>query len=407
MASLPLANLLHHKLRSVLSALGIGIGICMLVTLSGLARGSLHEVADRWESVEADLIVFPRGWGENASDKSGSGLSDRYADLIRARHAEQVERVVPVFTWQMRLAGQDHLATGVEPDQWHTLTGGRPLSEGRLFDPQGRFARWLEAELLAPADANADDEVVDIPATELARPGRSGLELVIDSRLAAAGAYRVRQSVRAANHDWRIVGIVPAGAMTRIFLPRRTAQFLFGSGDISRSTLMFVKLTSGVDVGPAARALQKTTGQDVVPLSRYRGMLLEKFGILFVYVDVVNVVALVIAFLFIMVTLYTMVLQRTREIAILKSCGAGNGFILRQVLAESMLLTGAGTAAGIALSFAARWAIESARPLLTVKISVEWIAIAVAAAAAGSILSGLYPAWRATRVDVVEALTLE
>jgi putative ABC transport system permease protein len=102
-----------------------------------------------------------------------------------------------------------------------------------------------------------------------------------------------------------------------------------------------------------------------------------------------------------------MVLQRTREIAILKSCGAGNWFILRQVLAESMLLTGFGTAVGIGLSFAAGAAIEAFKPLLTVTITWHWVAVAVLAAAAGSIVSGLYPALRAVRVDVVEALTLE
>jgi len=408
MAYLPLANLLHHKLRSALSALGIGIGICMLITLSGLARGSLFEIAERLESVDADLIVSPRGWGENTADKSGSALPDKYAAGILRARGDLVAEAVCVFLWPMKLAGQDHRAAGVDPQQWHVLTGGRQLAEGRLFDPDGRFARWLENELLTPADANQpDEEVLEIAPEQLAHPEHNGLELVIDSRLAKAGGYRVGQTVRSAGHDWRIVGIVPAGAMTRVFLPRRTAQYLFGSGDITKSTMIFLKLRPGVDIGPAARAIRKTVPHDVIPLTRYRGMLVEKFGILFVYVDMVNAVALAIAFLFIMITLYTMVLQRTREIAILKSCGAGGGFILRQVLAESLILTGVGTAAGVAMSFAAGRAIEAFRPLLTVTITWQWVAIAVAAAAAGALLSGLYPAWRATRVDVLEALTLE
>ena len=60
MAYLPLANIMHHKLRSALSALGIGIGICMLVTLSGLARGSVYEIAERWEATEkaVESILF-------------------------------------------------------------------------------------------------------------------------------------------------------------------------------------------------------------------------------------------------------------------------------------------------------------------------------------------------------------
>ena len=408
MTYLPLANLLHHKLRSALSALGIGIGICMLVTLSGLARGSLFEIAERLESVDADLIVSPRGWGENTADKSGSALSDRYAGRILREHGDLVAEAVCVFVWPMKLAGQDHRAAGVDPGQWHVLTGGKELVEGRLFDPDGRFARWLERELLTPADANgAEEDVLDIAPEQLAHPEHNGLELVIDSRLAKAGGYRVGQTVRSAGHDWRIVGIAPAGVMTRVFLPRRTAQFLFGSGDITKSTMILLKLRRGVDIGPAVRTIRRSIRQDVIPLTRYRGMLVEKFGIIFVYVDMVNAIALVIAFLFIMITLYTMVLQRTREIAILKSCGAGDWFILRQVLAESLILTGAGAGAGIALSFAAGWAIEAYRPLLTVTITWHWIAVAVIAAAAGSLLSGLYPAWRATRVDVLEALTLE
>lgn len=405
MAYLPLANLTHHKLRSALSALGIGIGICMLIALSGLSRGSLFEVAERWESVEADLIVFPRGWGENAADKSGSGLSDRYADVILREHGDIVRRVVPVFTWTMELAGQDQMVAGVDRTDFHVVSGGRDLSEGRLFDPNERFAQWIERKLLTGGDEG--DEPLEITAEQLAEPGRNAFEMVIDSRLAAAGNYRVGQTVIAAGHEWQIVGIVPAGAMTRVIMPRRTAQFLFGSGQITRSTLMFVQLRDGADTGPAARAIAETIRQDVVPLSRYRAMLLEKFGIMFRYVDAVNVIALVIAFLFIMVTLYTMVLQRTREIAILKASGASSAFIVRQVLAESLILTGAGTAVGVGLSFAAAWAIETIDPLLTVRITWQWIALAAAAAAGGAIVAGLYPAWRATRVDVVQALTLE
>jgi len=414
MANLPLANLLHHKLRSVLSALGIGMGICMLVTLSGLSRGSIFEIAERAESVNADLIISPRGWGDNIADKAGSALPDKYAKLMLDRHGDIVAKAVPVFVWPMRLAGQEHRATGVEPNDLPMLTGGRKLSEGRCFDPDGRFAAWIELKLLAPPpgpaagdDDVADNQVLNLTQADLADPAHNGLELVIDSRLAKAGRYRVGQTVNTAGHDWKIVGVVPAGAMTRVFLPLRTAQFLFGSGDVTKSTMILVKLKPGVDIGPAGRTIQKTVGHDVIPLARYRGMVVERLGLIFTYIDIVNAVALVIAFLFIMITLYTMVLQRTREIAILKSFGASNAFILRQVLEESLMLTGFGTGLGIAMSFLAGWLIQAIQPLLTVTITWQWIAIALAAAATGAVVSGLYPAWRAMRVDVVEALTME
>jgi ABC-type antimicrobial peptide transport system permease subunit len=76
-------------------------------------------------------------------------------------------------------------------------------------------------------------------------------------------------------------------------------------------------------------------------------------------------------------------------------------------MVESLILTGVGTGAGIGLSFGAAWLIHTLRPLLTVTITWQWIAIAAAAALTGAILSGLYPAWRAMRVDVVTALTTE
>ncbi len=410
---LPLANILHHKLRSLLTALGIGVGICMLVTLAGLSRGSLYEIADRWESVDADLIVFPRGWADNATTKSGVGLSQRIAEVLQKEHADIVETAVPVFTWSMKLAGQDHRASGISPENWKMFSGGKKFRDGRIFDPQNRFADFIEKQLLS-TNENATgvfDENGEIPASQLSMQGRNGLELVIDSRLAEAGKLKVGDKVNTANHEWTVVGIVPAGVMTRIFLPLRTGQYLFGSGDITKCTVLFVKLkrpmTSGLSVSLAARRLSKSIRQDVVPLDNYRGMLVQKWGAMFEYVDAINLVAMVIAFLFVMTTLYTMVLQRTREIAILKSCGASGVFIVRQVIAESLILAAIGTVMGISMSVAAGWGIQRIKPLLTVEISLKWIGIAVLAATAGALISALYPAWRASRVDMLEALTYE
>ncbi len=412
MAHLPMANILHHKLRSALSALGIGIGICMLVTLSGLSRGSLYEIADRWESVDADLIIYPSIWGDNVTTMSGLGLPDGEAGLMASEHPALVEHVVPVFIWRIRLAGQDHVAVGVGSSAADraVVTGGRALVRGRWCDDGGEAARWLERTMLTHAGAAdgaaGDGEPISEEALRAGLAQRGGFELVIDDRLARAAGHDVGDTVHVANHDWTIVGVAPAGVLARAFMPRRTAQLLFGGANIRMSTLMFVKLTGGADPVGAARRLSSLRRQ-AVPVQQYRQMLEQRFGIMFRYVDMVNAVALVIAFLFIMVTLYTMVLQRTRDIAILKACGASGRFIVRQVVGESLLLTAAGTVVGIALSFLAAWAISIARPLLTVTITWEWIAIAAGAAAVGAVASALYPAYRATRVDVAAALTLD
>ncbi|MBN1554312.1 MAG: ABC transporter permease [Phycisphaerae bacterium] len=403
MAYLPLANIRHHKLRSLLCALGIGISICMLVALTGLARGSLFENADRWESVGADLIVFPKGWADKIANR-GVGLSEKYAKILRENHGKIVEQAAPLFCWPMKVAGQDHVVAGVAPEQWSLVTGNAALKQGRLFDPDNRFARWMEGKLLTPT---ADDAVVEITEADLNTPDHNGLELVIDTRLADAAGLKLGDTLRAANHNWTIVGIVPAGVMTRIFMPLRTAQYLFGDGDITKCTMILVKLREGVDVGPAAQTLREALRQDVIPPKAYRVTLQEKFSIMLTYVDMVNIIALVIAFLFVMNTLYTMVLERRREIAILRSCGASGWFILRQVLGEAMILAGAGVVIGIGMSFGVSALIGKLKPLLTPELSFHWMLIAAGAAAVGAIVSSLYPAWRATRINMAEVLIYE
>ncbi|MBN1943607.1 MAG: ABC transporter permease [Phycisphaerae bacterium] len=403
MVYLPLANIWHHKLRSLLCALGVGISICMLVALTGLARGSLFENADRWESVGADLIVFPRGWADKIANR-GVGLSEKYAKLLREKHGDLVERAAGVFCWPMKVAGQDHVVAGVAPEQWDMISGGKAIKEGRLFDPENRFAKWLDDRLLSPA---TDDRAVEITEADLRDPEHDGLELVIDTRLAAAAGLGVGDTLHAANHDWTIVGLAPTGVMTRIFMPLRTAQFLFGDGDVTKCTMILVKLRDGVDAGPAARTLRDALKLDVIPPKAYRVTLQEHFSIMLNYVDMVNIIALIIAFLFVMNTLYTMVLERKREIAILRSCGASGWFILRQVLGESMILAAAGVVIGVAMSFGASALIGRLKPLLTPELSFHWMLIAAGAAVLGAILSALYPAWRATRINMAEVLVYE
>lgn len=402
MAYLPLANILHYRLRSTLSALGIGIGICMLITLSGLARGTLEEVGDRWEVIDADLIVYPAQWEEKLVTMSGPGVGDRFVATLQEKAPDLIERIVPIFTMPVKFGGQDQVIVGVDSGQWSTLTGGRELVAGELFDRDGKFTQWMEGRV-APGSST---QPVDL-RQGLAEHG--GLEIVIDTRLAQQGSFHVGDVLPAAGQDWKIVGIVKAGAMARVFMPRRTAQAVFGLGGLDKSTVLLVKAKPGADHTILANRIRQLSLRtlDAVPVKQYRVMLEHQFGRMFTYINAVNTIAMIIAFLFIMVTLYMMVLQRTREIAILKSFGASRGLILRQVLAEGLILTFAGTAFGIGLSFLGGWLIEKLLPLNTVTITWHWIAIAGITALAGAIVSALYPAWRAMRVDMVETLTLE
>jgi len=401
---LPLANILHHKLRSALSAMGIAIGIGMLITLAGLSRGTLNEVLDRWSGVDADLIVCPTG--TDVTLASGGAISLRAADRIAAAEVNGkpvVEKVAPAYLARVTIGDNKHNVFGIRAADFPTFRGQARMLRGSLPDADSRFARWVARRV---ADAAAKDEVLfDVSPERLAElfESHGGLQMAIDTKLTAQVGADVGDRVYTLGHLWTITGVYESGAISRAVAPLPALQFLCGSR-LDRATLLFVKLRPDTPIGPAAGAVRQATRASVVPTNEYQDRLMANFGIMYTYVDAVNAVALVIAFLFIMVTLYTMVLQRTREIAILKSMGAGPTFLLRQVLAESVLLTAAGCLTGIAASFAAGWTIERIRPDLTVTITAQWIGVALAAAVIGGLAAGLYPAWQAIRVDVAESL---
>ena len=77
--NLPLANILHHKLRSLISAIGIGIAVCMLITLTGLSRGSLFEIAER---MEAQMVVLPGQTGAKDTEGDWFVLMDTIAAAL-------------------------------------------------------------------------------------------------------------------------------------------------------------------------------------------------------------------------------------------------------------------------------------------------------------------------------------
>ena len=402
MAYLPLANILHHKLRSALSALGIGISVCMLVTLAGLSRGSINEVLSRWAGLDADLIVYPSS--TNLTMASGGTINlaaaDRIAQLHHDGHA-LTGRITPAYLARLKIGRREHNVFGIRAEDFPIFQGRSKLLAGRLPDSDGRFGRWIAGQFAAAAESGQD---LAISSEQLADQG--GLEMAVDTKLAAMLDQTVGGRFVAAGHTWRIVGVFEAGVISRAVAPMSALQYLCNSR-LDRVTLLFVDRAENVPPGEAVAAIRQATRYEVAPKQQYEAMLMQNMSMVLTYVDAVNVIALVIAFLFIMVTLYTMVLQRRREIAILKSMGGGAMFLLRQVLAESMLLTAAGVAMGVAMSFGAAWAIERFRSDLTVTITAGWVVTALIAAGTGGLLAGLYPAWQAARVDVAESLTFE
>src|SRR5262249_50793547 len=125
------------------------------------------------------------------------------------------------------------------------------------------------------------------------------------------------------------------------------------------------------------------------------------------FVDSMISLAVCIGLLVIFLTMYTTVIERTRDIGVLKSLGANSQFIVRAVLYESAALCLGGILCGVGLSYAVRAGFLKAFPTLSILITPGWIFRAAAIALVGAVLGASYPAWMASRRDAVEALTFD
>ncbi len=125
------------------------------------------------------------------------------------------------------------------------------------------------------------------------------------------------------------------------------------------------------------------------------------------YINIASGVALVVCFIIILLSMYTMVLERTREIGVLKSLGAGRSYLIGLSVVEALIVCLSGTGLGIGLAWATKVGLEAARPLLTVSIQPAFVLIALGIGVVGGGLCALYPGHRAARLDPVAALSFE
>jgi putative ABC transport system permease protein len=126
------------------------------------------------------------------------------------------------------------------------------------------------------------------------------------------------------------------------------------------------------------------------------------------FIDVIIGLGVLIGFLVVFLSMYTAVLERTREIGILKALGASPGLILNLLMRETALVAILGAALGIGFSYLSRWAIQTAAPgSLTQAIVPEWWPKAAAIALGGALLGAAYPGLKAARQDAIEALAYD
>jgi putative ABC transport system permease protein len=365
MRELVMRNVWHRPVRTALSAVAVAVEVTLVVLVVGLTSGLIAETAKRIEGVGADVMVQAPSSSAWIAFSTGT-MPVRIGDKLR--ELKHVVAVAPVLL-QFNSTGTLEIVYGIDPPSFRAVSGGFVTQEGH--------------DLAGPDDILVDDVYVQSHGT------------------------RLGQTLRLFEHDFHVAGIVEHGKGARLFVAIETLQELSAAHD--KASLFFIKCTRPEHteaVMDQIRGLLK--GYEVRPLKDYLSLMTAtNLPGLETFIDSMIALAMSIGFLVIFLAMYTTIMERTREIGVLKSLGASDRYIAQAVLGESGMICLFGALLGVGLSFGFRVVILRIWPNLTILITLGWLLRATLIALVGGLLGAAYPAWLATRKDPVEALAFE
>jgi putative ABC transport system permease protein len=373
MNKLILANLLHRPLRSVISALAVAIEVIMILSIVGIFNGMLNDQKQRTNGIGADLMMRP----SHASIMNGiSGAPIPIKDIEAVRRLPHVAVASPVITQFNTSANDFGVIYGID---YATFNALRPFVflSGRPFQ--------------APNEVIVDDVFASGTNPSTGKP------------------YAVGDTIRTMDHPFRICGIVEHGKGGRKLLPIDAMGDLMGAPD--RASMFYIKSDDVANEQAIIQEIKSTRGLEDFPVQTMdewlSEMTPERLPGFNIALNIVTGIAVVIGFLVIFQSMYTAVLERTREIGILKSMGASRLEIVGVVLRECGALAVVGVALGIAGTFGVRELLRHFFPTQHFEITGSWIVRGAAIAFVGAVCGALYPAWIAARKDPIDALAYE
>ena len=357
-------NVRFRPVRTLLSILLIAVPVTLILTLIGLSHGLLDDSKQRSAGVGADIIVKPPG--SSLMSFSSSPMSEKIVDVLA--HEPHVAQATGTVVYVMP-SSLDSIS-GIDPPAFARMSGGFRFKEGHSFE----------------------------------KPG----DILIDTYFAAQRHLHARGKINVLNRDWNVAGIVEPGKLAHLFVQIGVLQDLIGAtGKVSQ---VFVKLDNAAHTAEALDYLKKKYDTySIWSISELQSLIsVDSYPALRNFIDVIIGIGVVIGFAVVSLSMYMAVLQRTREIGILKSLGAPKRMVMGLILAEAFCLGFGGTIAGILLSFAAKYALQVVAPAsLPTSIVVSSWPMAGAVAMGAALLGALYPGMIAVRQDPIEALAYE
>ena len=362
MLELVFANLKVRPFRTLISVVGVSLGVILVILFTGLARGMTNDLAKRAANWKAE-IVFTRPGGMDATTSNTSVSLGYVAKLLEI---EGVEMTVPV----VRNVSAD------SKSRW-----GMRQIDGVDWKP---FAEMNGMSLVEGREPQAIDEVI------------------VDERQVQSEQLKVGDTYPLfGDKPYKIVGVFSPPSGSRIKLSLAGLQDALQT---DKCTYILVKIKDGQDPAVVAGRINAALPGNKVNLTRDLVIdAQERIPGLNTFLRVLVVLGAFVSIIFVLLSMYTTITERLNEIGILKSLGASRSFIIQTIEGEAFMIGVLGMLLGGAVAVIASRLIRDQFDL-TFEFSAGWILTAIAIAVLGSLIGAIYPAWRAAGLDPVEVM---